>query len=266
MDLKKKNWSGKIDSIKIKDCLSIKKQIEIDGLKIDYWINILNRESPNLVVNIPGVGDNGLKDLKYFSETFDSGPFFNVITFSNPKPYVPETVTKSVYGMLSNIGNEIPKSKAIILHAYSQGGVATWDLLNNGSVLKEFPVKGVIFQVPLINKENSSLLLRMSVNHLDKLIGQFVQDSEKWKQEMGSALETNIEINPKIETPTLLIRFDNDKLIDYKSTEGVLKRSFTNVKMVDFKSNRQMAGHDTDDWVSVMKAEIKFMEDCFSEK
>ena len=49
-----------------------------------------------------------------------------------------------------------------------------------------------------------------------------------------------------------------------ESTEGVLKRSFTNIKMVDFKSNRQMAGHDTDDWVSVMKTEIKFMEDCFS--
>ena len=265
MNFEKKNWAGRIDSIDIKNYQTIQKQIEIDGSKIDYQINILNRESPNLVINIPGIGDNGLKDLKHFSEAFDSNPFFNVITFSNPKPYAPETVTKSVYEMLSDIENEIPKSKAIILHAYSQGAVATWNLLNNG-ILEKFPVTGIVLQVPIINRESVSDLLKTGANHFSKLLQMFVDDPEKWRQEMNAVMKSDNILKSIINTPTLLVRFDKDRLVDNVSTEKIIKKSFTDFKIATFPSNKKMIGHDTDCWDLVMKKELEFMEKCFSEK
>lgn len=258
------NWAKEIDYIDIKNYQSIEKQIEIEGSLINYKVHILNGESHNWVVNIPGVGINGLKDLQNFSKAFDSEPFFNVITFSNPNPYTPEIVSEGVCKMLSNVDDEI---EAVILHADSQGGVATWKLLSDG-VLEKFPVKGIVFQAPIISKENMSSLLKFGTNRLYGLIGKVVQDGEKWKQEMDSAFNSNIifDSNVKLRTPVLLVRFDKDKLIDYSATETVLKKSFLNIKGADFKSNKSKAGHDTDDWSSVMKTEVKFMADCFSQK
>jgi len=262
MNFEKRNWSKRINSVDIKNCRSVQNQIEIDGSKIDYRINILNRESPNLVVNIPGIGDNGLKDLQYFSEAFESEPFFNVITFSNPKPYTPEIVSNGVFGMLADIGNEIPKPKAIILHAYSQGGVATWNLLNNG-IIEKFPIKGIVLQVPIINRDNVSNLLKIGTDHFRKLIGVFVDDSEQWDQEMEAVMSSNNTLKSIIDTPTLLVTFNKDRLVDKVATEKIIGKSFSNLEITTFLSNKKMIGHDTDHWNLVMRKELEFMQKCF---
>lgn len=263
MNFEKRNWSNRIDFVDIKNYQSVQKQIEVNGSKIDYRINILNRESPSLVVNIPGVGDNGLKDLQHFSEAFESDPFFNVITFSNPKPYTPEIVSNGVCEMLTDVENEIPKPKAIILHAYSQGAVATWNLLNDG-ITEKFPIKGIVLQVPIINRDNVSNLLKISNDHFRKLIGVFVDDPEQWNQEMEAVMSSNNTLKSIIETPTLLVTFNKDGLVDNVATKEIVGKSFSNLETTTFLSNKKMVGHDTDHWNLVMRKELEFMKNVFS--
>jgi|APHig6443717497_1056834.scaffolds.fasta_scaffold150542_1 hypothetical protein len=262
------NWAREIYSVDMKNYQLVEKQVEVEGTVIDYRVNILNKNSPNLVVNIPGIGDNGIKDLQYYMDSFESSqskPFFNVITFSNPKPYTPETVTNGVFKILTDVKDDLPNLDSIILHAYSQGAVATWSLLNNG-ILEDFSIKGIVLQVPIINLESVSGLFKKSTDRFQKLIEMFVRDPEKWRQEMKAVIELNNTLNQIVDTPTLLIRFDKDRIVDNVSVEKIIKKSFTNFDIATFSSSRKMIGHDTDDWSSVMKTEVKFMADCFSLK
>jgi len=57
-----RTWVDNTSFIKI-DCSSIEKQVNVDGLDVKYRINILDKNSTILIVNIPGIGEDGSKEL-----------------------------------------------------------------------------------------------------------------------------------------------------------------------------------------------------------